>query len=288
MQDSSVAPLGPSHTGSGQQPHATHRMCWARRCRPGSHPHHCTSGTPGYTSPRRTASCQEGRRLWHTELMSGGQTNTRWAQGRLWVHDSWGGPTKHQQVPGMLASIPRGAGAQEGKVPLTSHMAWTGLTPLRSIQHACLPQTSSSEESPQLSIPLHFHSAMMHTLFLHCHCPGRQGSWGHPSSSQPSSQSWCRSHSSQCGMQWWVPGHCTFFAPHTEGTEQHSHPALCPRPPPLSPPPQQRLPTAVLLIRAIQAVSSTIATPAARNTPAIVTLPNMGVPTTGNICRDST
>lgn len=287
MQDSSVAPLGPSHTGSGRQPHATHRMCWARRCRPGSHPHHCTSGTPGYTSPRRTASCQEGRRLWHTELMSGGQTNTRWAQGRLWVHDSWGGPTKHQQVPGMLASIPRGAGAQEGKVPLTSHMAWTGLTPLRSIQHACLPQTSSSEESPQLSIPLHFHSAMMHTLFLHCHCPGRQGSWGHPSSSQPSSQSWCRSHSSQCGMQWWVPGHCTFFAPHTEGTEQHSHPALCPRPPPLSPP-QQRLPTAVLLIRAIQAVSSTIATPAARNTPAVVTLPNMGVPTTGNICRDST
>ena len=142
----------------------------------------------------------------------------------------------------MLATIPRGAGAQEGKVPLTSHMAWTGLTPLRSIQRAYLPQTSSSEESPQSSIPLHFHSAMMHTLFLHCHCPGRQGCWGHPSSSQPSSQSWCRSHSSQCGMQWWVPGHCTFFGPHTEVTEQHSHPALCPQPPPLSPPSKDYVP----------------------------------------------
>lgn len=37
-------------------------------------------------------------------------------------------------------------------------------------------------------------------------------------------------------MQWWVPGHCTFFAPHTEGTERHSHPTLCPQPPPLSSP----------------------------------------------------
>lgn len=165
-------------------------------------------------------------------------------------------------------------------------MAWTGLTPPRGIQRAHLPQTSSSEESPQSSIPLHFHSAMMHTLFLHCHCPGIQGCWGHPSSSQPSSQSWCRSHNSQCGMQWWVPGHCTFFAPHTEGTEQHSHPALCP-PATATRSHQQRLRTTVLLIRAIQAVSSTITTPAARNTPAIVTLPNMGVPTTGNICRDS-
>lgn len=165
-------------------------------------------------------------------------------------------------------------------------MAWTGLTPPRGIQRAHLPQTSSSEESPQSSIPLHFHSAMMHTLFLHCHCPGIQGCWGHPSSSQPSSQSWCRSHNSQCGMQWWVPGHCTFFAPHTEGTEQHSHPALCP-PATATRSHQQRLRTTVLLIRAIQAVSSTITTPAARNTLAIVTLPNMGVPTTGNICRDS-
>lgn len=75
----------------------------------------------------------------------------------------------------------------------------------------------------------------MHTLFLHCHCPGRQGCRGQPSSSQPSSQSWCRSHSSQCGMQWWVPGHCSFFAPHTAGTEPHSHLTLHPTKSPLGP-----------------------------------------------------
>lgn len=210
-----------------------------------------------------------------------------WAQGKPWVPDSWGGPAKHQQLLGKLVTIPREAGAQENKVLPNSHMARTGLTLLRSIQCSCLPQTSSSEESPQSSIPLHFHSAMMHTLFLHCHCPGRQGCWGHPSSSQPSSQSWCRSHSSQCGMQWWVPGHCTFFVPHTEETAQHS-PACPASPATPSQSPQQRVPTTVLLIRAIHAVSGTIATPAARNTPAIVTLPDMGVPATGNICRDNT
>lgn len=67
--------------------------------------------------------------------------------------------------------------------------------------------------------------------------------------------------------------------------------ALAPCPvspgPPLKPP-KQRLRTTVLLIRAIQAVSSTVATPAAGHAPAIVTLPDMGIPATWNICRDST
>lgn len=165
----------------------------------------------------------------------------RSSQGKPWVPDSW--RESHKELTGSCNAChhPKGnwGPGRQNTTYITHDL--DGSHPIE--EHTrCLPQTSSSEESPQSSIPLHFHSAMMHTLFLHCHCPGRHGCWGHPSSSQPSSQSWCRSHSSQCGMQWWVPGHCTFFAPHTGGTEQHSQPALCPRHTPQPPPSTGHIP----------------------------------------------
>lgn len=103
------------HFCSSPGPTPAHHTCWAHRCRPGSHPHRCTSETPGCTSPRRTSPCRLGRGLRHTQLMSGGQSNARWALEKLWVPASWGGPTKCLQLTGMPATILRGAGAREGK-----------------------------------------------------------------------------------------------------------------------------------------------------------------------------
>lgn len=130
------------------------------------------------------SSCQEGR------AVPGG-------------HGRCCGSLTCGEVPQSVRFPPSQRELGSGKAKKTSHVPpRAGLSPPRSISRAHLPQTSSSEESPQSSTPLHFHSAVMHTLFLHCHCPGRQGCRGQPCSSQPSSQSWCRSHSSQCGMQW--------------------------------------------------------------------------------------
>lgn len=94
---------------SSPGPTPAHRTCWAHRCRPGSHPRRCTSGTPGCTCPRRTSPCQPGRGLRHTQLVSGGQSSARRAREMLWVPDLRGGPTKCQ-VP----TIPKGAGVREG------------------------------------------------------------------------------------------------------------------------------------------------------------------------------
>jgi hypothetical protein len=84
----------------------------------------------------------------------------------------------------------------------------------RQVEKQNSPQASSSEESPQWSMPSHFQLSMTHTLFWHCHCPGRQWLWGQCALSDPSSQSWWTSQSSQASRHRGFPGHWTFWSGH--------------------------------------------------------------------------
>lgn len=263
---------------SSPGPTPAHRTCWAHRCRPGSHPHRCTSGTPGCTSPRRTSPCRPGRGLRHTQLVSGG-------------HGRCCGSLTCGEVPQSVCRFPPSQGELGSR---TAKKNFTRTTPGRSQptkEHLVCPLTTDvfvrgiAAVVDPVALPLGRDAHPVPALPL----PGQAGLQGTAllvpavlAVLVPVAQLPVRDAVVGAGtLQLLRPTHCGDGATLTPHPAPHKIPSR-----PLSA--LWGPPTAVLLVGAIRAVGSSVAPPAAGNAAAIVTLPRVGVPATGSICGDST